>query len=263
MGDAIAMVLSGGGARGAYEFGALEVLAPVLDAPPRIIVGTSAGALGAAFLAAEAQRPLGTAARHGAEAWHEVEFGDVAGPLLSPKGLARALLYGLEVLGVPVPAVRSLLDAAPQAATIARLIDFGQLARNVDERRLDAAAVVATSYATARSVVFHHGGASPPADDKRGIDYLPAALAAEHVQASSAIPVLFPAVRVAGQWYGDGGTRSDGSRARSTAATTPARAGCAARTTSPCSGGCWTPAATRSAASCSATSSSHPSSSSR
>jgi NTE family protein len=48
MGGAIAIGLSGGGARGAYEFGALEVLAPVLDEPAGIIVGTSAGALGAA-----------------------------------------------------------------------------------------------------------------------------------------------------------------------------------------------------------------------
>ena len=54
MDGTIGMVLSGGGARGAYEFGALEVLAPVLDEPPRIIVGTSAGALGTAYLAANA-----------------------------------------------------------------------------------------------------------------------------------------------------------------------------------------------------------------
>ncbi|MGZ6645199.1 MAG: patatin-like phospholipase family protein, partial [Solirubrobacteraceae bacterium] len=54
MNGTIGMVLSGGGARGAYEFGALEVLAPVLDEPARIIVGTSAGALGAAYLAANA-----------------------------------------------------------------------------------------------------------------------------------------------------------------------------------------------------------------
>src|SRR3954447_23358328 len=63
MGGAIGMVLSGGGARGAYEFGALEVLAPVLDEPPRLIVGTSAGGLGAAYLAANAHAGLEAAAR--------------------------------------------------------------------------------------------------------------------------------------------------------------------------------------------------------
>ena len=65
MDGTIGMVLSGGGARGAYEFGALEVLAPVLDEPPRIIVGTSAGALGAAYLAANAHDGLEAAARSG------------------------------------------------------------------------------------------------------------------------------------------------------------------------------------------------------
>ena len=80
MDGTIGMVLSGGGARGAYEFGALEVLAPVLDEPARIIVGTSAGALGAAYLAANAHDSLEVAARTGGEKWLAVEIGDVIGP---------------------------------------------------------------------------------------------------------------------------------------------------------------------------------------
>src|SRR4051794_20320453 len=94
MGGAIGIVLSGGGARGGYESGALEVLAPVLDEPARIIVGTSAGALGDAYLAANAQDRLQAAARSGAEKWLEVEIGEVIGPLCSPRELARLLLYG-------------------------------------------------------------------------------------------------------------------------------------------------------------------------
>jgi NTE family protein len=203
----IGAVLSGGGARGAYEFGALQALAPVVEEPPRIVVGTSAGAIGAAYLGAEAHRPLADVARDGAAAWAALEFGDVIGPILSVRELARALLYGLEVLGVPAPPVRSLLDSSPQAETIARAIDFEQLARNVETGAIESAAVVATSYDSARSAVFHHGGASPPTDDVRGIDYVATPLAVEHVQASSAIPSLFSAVKVAGAWYGDGGTR--------------------------------------------------------
>jgi NTE family protein len=201
------MVLSGGGARGAYEFGVLEVLAPVLDEPVRIIVGTSAGALGAAYLAANAHLGLEPAARSGAERWLEVEIGDVIGPLCSPRELARLWLYGLELLGVRAPAPPSVLDTSPQAETIAGLIDFEQLARNVEDGTLATAAVVATAYATARSVVFHSGGASPPPDDRRGIDYVATRLTVEHVQASSAIQSLFPAVRVGEHWYGDGGVR--------------------------------------------------------
>ena len=203
----IGMVLSGGGVRGAYEFGALEVLAPVLDEPARIIVGTSAGALGAAYLAANAHEGLEAAARSGAERWLEVDVGDVIGPLCSARELARVLLYGLELLGIRAPAPPSLLDTSPQAETIAALIDFEQLARNVQDGTLVTAAVVATSYATARSVVFHDGGEPPPADDRRGIDYVATRLAVGHVHASSAIQSLFPAVRVGERWYGDGGVR--------------------------------------------------------
>jgi len=75
MDGTIGIVLSGGGARGAYEFGALEVLAPVLDEPARVIVGTSAGALGAAYLAANSDEGLEASARSGAEKWLEVEIG--------------------------------------------------------------------------------------------------------------------------------------------------------------------------------------------
>ncbi len=201
------MVLSGGGARGAYEFGALEALAPALDEPVRIIVGTSAGGLGAAYLAANAQVGLEAAARSGGERWLEVEIGDVVGPLCSPRELVRGLLYGLELLGIRAPAPPSVLDTSPQPDTIAALIDFERLAENVEEGTLTAAAVVATDYATARSVVFHHGGESPATDDRRGIDYVATRLGVEHVQASSAIQSLFPAVRVGERWYGDGGVR--------------------------------------------------------
>jgi NTE family protein len=207
MDGTIGIALSGGGARGAYEFGALEVLAPVLQQPPRIIVGTSAGGLGAAYLGANAQDGLEAAARSGGAAWLEVEIGDVIGPLCSPRELTRALLYGLELFGVGVPGPPSLLDTSPQPETIAALIDFEQLARNVDDGTLSAVAVVATAYATARSAVFHYGGESPGSDDQRGIDYVATRLAVEHVQASSAIQSLFPAVSVDDSWYGDGGVR--------------------------------------------------------
>jgi NTE family protein len=207
MDGTIGIVLSGGGARGAYEFGALEVLAPALKEPARVVVGTSAGGLGAAYLAANAHDGLEAAARSGGEAWLGVEIGDVIGPLCSPRELGRALLYGLELLGLNVPGPPSLLDTSPQRDTIAGLIDFERLAGNVEDGTLAAVAVVATAYATARSVVFHYGGESPAGDDQRGIDYVATRLAVEHVQASAAIQSLFPAVRVEQSWYGDGGVR--------------------------------------------------------
>ena len=213
-GERIGLVLSGGAARGAYEVGVLSVLAPALERRgerPRIIVGTSAGGLNAAFLASEAQEGLVSAVESGCRMWRELEYGDVLGPLLSPREFRRAVGYGLEFLGVAAGSMRSVLDNTPLADTIKARISFDRLAENVQAGVIETAAVVATSYDTGRSVVFHDGGSRPPRDDLRGIDYARTRLAATHVRASSAIEGLFPAAEVpesAGMdgWYGDGGT---------------------------------------------------------
>jgi NTE family protein len=108
----------------------------------------------------------------------------------------------------------SLLDPTPLAATVADLIDFDQIRSNICNPKvgLRALAVVASAAHTNRSVVFHDGGGAPVADRRRGIDYVPTAITAEHVRASAAIPVAFPGVdvRPLGEdraWYFDGGTR--------------------------------------------------------
>ena len=105
----------------------------------------------------------------------------------------------------------SLLDPAPLPGTLERTIPFGDLHRNAAAGRVHTA-VVATSAATSRTVVFHTTAPSPDPDEERGIDYVRADLGVEHVMASAAIPVAFPAVDVttpkrAAGWYFDGGTR--------------------------------------------------------
>lgn len=220
-GERVGLVLSGGGARGAYELGALSVLAPVLQQRgerPRIIVGTSVGALNGAYLAAGMDRGLVSAVEAGCRLWREIEYGDVLGPLVSARDLGLGLHFGLEFLGVPVAGVRSLLDNAPLADTVEDRVAFGKLAQNVRSGVIDAAAVAATSYQTGHSVVFYDGPDGPDGprhggehDDKRGIDYVPTRLTAAHVRASAAIEALFPAVEItepadASGWYGDGGT---------------------------------------------------------
>ncbi len=207
----IALVLAGGGARGAYEAGVLSTLLPALppDQRPNLIVGSSVGAINGAYAAATL--PDDPALVNGRRVWEELRWGDVlATPSLRDlERIARGTLNFTGLFSLQIPA---LLDAAPLAATLTKAIPFDRITEHVDNGDLIAAAVVATSARTGRSVVFHYGGKPDQVrDDKRQIDYYATTLAEQHVRASAAIPALFPAVEIddgaASGWYFDGGTR--------------------------------------------------------
>lgn len=210
-------MLAGGGARGAYEMGALSVLAPVLERrgeQVEIIVGTSVGGINAAHLAASAHLPLSEAAAAGADIWRNLRYRDAMRPLLCLSALRNLARFLGNFLSLPVRAVPSLLDTEPLRKTLDRLIDFERIVDNIADvaTPLQAVGVVATSYESGRSIVFHQGGATPPTDEARAIDYVKSKLSHVHVLASGAIPVIFPAVEVtepaSGRgWYGDGGLR--------------------------------------------------------
>lgn len=208
-----ALVLAGGGARGAYEVGALSALLPALDDAelPRIVLGTSVGAINTAYLAANADKPLAQVAADGLSLWTSIRFGQVLRPLLSVPEAARLGGYVGEVLGIRGARADSVLDPYPLRKTLAELIPFGRIAGNIEAGHLETAAVVASSAATKLSVVFHDGGPDPAIDPRRGIDYVRTTLTEDHVRASAAIPLLFPAVAVPNgdqqRWYFDGGTR--------------------------------------------------------
>jgi NTE family protein len=207
------LVLGGGGARGAYTSGALSVLLPELKDQVRVIVGTSAGALISAYLAANWHRSTAEAIEDGLRFWRELRFGDVFAPLVGLGGAARFMRYLGEFLPVSSLHAPSVLHPEPLARTLGRLVDFDRLSENIPEQRL-ALGVVATPAHSNRSVVFHQGGIPRHRDDPlRGIEYVATPkLGAEHILASAAIPALFPAVRVttpeqAAGWYFDGGPR--------------------------------------------------------
>jgi NTE family protein len=211
----IALVLAGGGARGAYEVGALAALAPALAADgetPEIIVGTSIGALNGAFFAARADEPLQDAVAAGLEMWHGLRFDNAFRPLLSPWELSRLFGAAATFAHIPGASPLGLLDPSPLRDTLERHVEFDRIARNVEDEVLAAVAVVATAYSTTRSVVFHHGGPALKSDAAHAIDYAATPLASEHVLASAAIPGASPAVEIhqpsefAG-WYSDGGVR--------------------------------------------------------
>lgn len=211
----VGLVLAGGGARGAYEMGALAVLLPELDKRgeyPGVIVGTSVGALNASFVAGTAQLLVEEGVKLGLAIWDEIRFEQVLRRVRSPGTLWRAASYVGQFFRLPGARLYALLDPGPLRRTVHKHVPVDQIKANVDSGKLRAAAVVATSAATSRSVVFHRGGEPPQHDDKRAIDYVNGKLHAEHVRASAAIPGLFPAVKIASPeeargWYFDGGTR--------------------------------------------------------
>ena len=212
-GGDVGLVLGGGGARGAYTSGALSVLLPELKDQVRVIVGTSAGALISAYLAANWHRPTQEAVEDGLRFWRDLRFGDVCAPLMALGGAARFMRYVGEFLPVSSIHAPSLLHPEPLPRTLARLVDFDQLGENIREQRLALGVVAAPAYGN-RSVVFHQGGIPRHREDPlRGIEYVATPnLGVEHMLASSAIPALFPAVRVtkpepAAGWYYDGGSR--------------------------------------------------------
>jgi NTE family protein len=138
----VAVVLAGEGARGAYEIGALSALLPRLEARgerPRVIVGTSVGAINAAYLAATAGEPLERVLEQGQRLWSELGFDDVLAPLLSPAELARALGAVGEFLRVPGVHLRSLLDPSPLARTLKSRVRLGRIHTNVTRGVLEAA----------------------------------------------------------------------------------------------------------------------------
>ena len=211
----IALVLSGGGARGAYEAGVVSVLLPALELRgerPSMLVGTSVGAINAAYLAGAAHLPAAEATAGLLTHWREIEKGAVIRPILAhqlPLGVAR---YAAEILSLGDTRLPSLLDPAPLKSNLRRWIDWRALHANVDAGAARAVAAVTTAACSGRTVAFVEGAPLGDPGPSRTIDFVPTRLGVDHIRASAALPVLFPPVRVKAPaahagWYIDGGTR--------------------------------------------------------
>src|SRR3954470_9550533 len=101
MPDAIGLVLAGGGARGAYEAGVLRALLPALaerGERPSIVVGTSVGALNAAYLATDGAKDAAARGENARKEWLSISYSGVREPFLSLRELAPAWRLPLGVL---------------------------------------------------------------------------------------------------------------------------------------------------------------------
>jgi NTE family protein len=209
----LALVLSGGGARAAYQVGMLRYLArarPTLRIP--ILTGVSAGAINAAFLAAH-PGPFAAAVAALSRLWSELEIGHVfrtSLPSLSSQ-VARWLARLASGGSVLAPEVRSMVDTTPLRRLLERELKPDEsgipgIRERVERGELDACALTAIHYGTGQTVTFVHGREleSWHRPNRVGVS---APLGVEHVLASAALPLFFPAVRLHDGWYGDGGIR--------------------------------------------------------
>ena len=203
-----ALILSGGGARAAYQVGVMRAAIEIHgrdELPFEVICGTSAGAINAVFIAANAHRP-----REGLEAllrtWRGITPADVYDPRWRAviRSLARIAFAPLRRGGRSAPS--ALLDSEPLRGMLRNWLDFDAVRVNLSGGRLQSLCITAMDYATGASVAFYEGGSVAPWDRvyRRGE---PARLEHQHVMASAAIPILFPAQRIGDAFYGDGALR--------------------------------------------------------
>ena len=215
--DRVAVVAAGAGARGAYEAGALSVLVPWLTEQgrrPTIFVGTSAGAINGTLFAAVARvEDPHEGAQQVLSVWRSLALRKLFRSPLRSVPLKTIPTYVGQLVGIGGARVVSVLDTAPMRRTAEQVFKehAAALVENLHgpDPILDALAVVATDDRD-RTTVFADLAAAtalPPTEPTRAIDYRSTSIAADHVLASSAIPVLFEPVRIGDRWYVDGGVR--------------------------------------------------------
>ena len=212
--DDLAIVLDGGGARAAYQVGLLRWIARRYpDLRLRVITGVSAGAINAVFLASH-RGPFSSAVDDLSKIWASLTIDQVF-RVDTRSLLSNLWQWGLRLVsggGTIAPPLSGLVDTTPLRRTLDAafpLAPGGAIAgidSNLDTGRLAALAVVTSSYTTGRSVAWVQG--RDIEDWERPFRHSrQTRMTVDHVMASTALPLLFPAVQLENAWYGDGGIR--------------------------------------------------------
>lgn len=209
MNRSLALVLTGGGARAAYQVGVLSAIAELApDVTFPILTGVSAGAINAVYLAAH-RGSLAAAVEALRAEWSRLTVNQVY--RIRPIRIGHALFRGLVQTvagrsGEAMP-VRGITDVQPLREFLTAGVDLSGIDANLASGRLRAVALSTTSYASGDTVTFVQGPPDVPTW-RRALRYgLRAQLTIDHVMASSALPILFPAVRIGDDFYGDGSVR--------------------------------------------------------
>ncbi len=203
------LILTGGGARAAFQVGVLKALAEIHPDPRwpfPIIVGTSAGAVAASILASNVVRWHQTVAEI-ENVWANFHVHQVfrSNPWAMLKAGGRWL--GSLVTGGAIGPPKSLLDNSPLRELLSRVTDFDAVRAHVARGELRALALCGTSYFTARSVSFFEADTTVGewSRAQRHGERVPLSL--DYLMASLGIPFLFPPICLHGEFFGDGAMR--------------------------------------------------------
>jgi NTE family protein len=212
--DSFALVLTGGGARAAYQVGVLRCLARHLpEAKIDVITGVSAGAINAIFVASR-HAPLPDIVEELCEVWRTLRLEDVI--RIDSRTLAMSLMgWSTKLVSggtAATPRVQGLVDTTPLRKLLERLFpengqgEIAGLAQNIVRCQPNAVAVTTLDYTTGQTVTWAEGCEIEMWERplRRSVR---ARLTIDHVMASAALPLVFPAVRLGNHWHGDGGIR--------------------------------------------------------
>ena len=209
----VGLALSGGGARGAYQVGALlaisELLPPGRPLPFPILVGASAGAITSAFLAARGD-DFALAVRRLADFWSGIRPEHVF--RTDTRTLAQVCFQWAVDLSVGGLKERhhdkALLRSEPLREVLGQRLDMDAIPANIARGHVQGLALTATDYRTSFGATFFDGAPQIAPWTRSTRFGVRQRLTVEHVMASSAIPVFFPPIRIGERYYADGCLRS-------------------------------------------------------
>lgn len=211
--DRFALVLSGGGARAAYQAGVMQYVAEAFpEANFSILNGISAGAINAAHLA-NYDGGFADAAKSLVEIWEQVHEHEVYTPASSFQFIHGFLKHVIGGRSAAIGAEdrRGLVDTEPLRSYLQGKFDTTDgvlhgVRRNIEHGRLRALSIATTNYMTGQTVTWVEGDNLPEwsQSGRMGVN---TTMTIEHIMASTALPILFPAVQIDDAWYGDGGIR--------------------------------------------------------
>lgn len=210
MGSKLGLVMTGGGARAAYQVGAVRAIYEIIKKDQNlfdVITGNSAGAINSTYLAANAEN-WNVATKNLIDLWERLKTKDVfdlRGRTITDLGLkwiSSTALGGLTKKGNSN--VNYLLDTSPLRAMIKREINFDKIMKNIKEGHLYGVGLSTTNYNSGSNVIFYEG--SSEINDWSRSDRFSCRkeLTIDHLMASSAIPFFFPPIKVEDSHYGDG-----------------------------------------------------------